>query len=185
MTSNDLFQDAQHSFVSGEFEKSVELFSKAEAEGCNPVNAYLSRGAAYLNMKDFDKAIEDFGRVLEIDTDNERAFYYRGVAHLNKGDFNEAVNDLSRSIALNHDRGAAFLARGLANAELGRDEEALRDLKTAVVFSDIEVEGFTNHFGSNRTMFDKSMALLEGERGPWRIVLDKLEAEKLRKWIEQ
>jgi hypothetical protein len=33
-------------------------------------------------------------------------------------------------------------------------------------------------------MFEKSMALLEGERGPWSIVLDEIEVEKIKKWIE-
>ena len=39
-------------------------------------------------------------------------------------------------------------------------------------------------FGENRTLFGKNMALLEGERGPWSIVLNKNEVDKLKKWIE-
>lgn len=184
MLSNDLFQEAQHSFVTGDFQKSIELFSQSEAEGCNPVNVHLSIGVAYLQLKEYDRAIEEFGKVMGIDPDNERAHYYRGVAYMNKKEYERAEKDLTRSIAQNHERGAAFFARGLTHAELGHEEEALRDFKTAVSYSDMEVGNFLNEYGSDRTMFEKSMALLEGERGPLSIVLDETEVEKVKKWIE-
>ncbi len=137
-----------------------------------------------MNIGRPDEAIEDFGRVLEIDVKNERAFYYRGIAALIKGSYELAVEDLTRSVELNHTRGVAFLARGLCFSELDRMDEASRDLKTAIAFSNIEVEKFANMFGENRTLLDKSLALLEGERGPWKIVLDEGEVNKLKKWLE-
>ena len=184
MISNELLHDAQSMFISGRPKESIELFTRAGEGGCNPITVYLSRGAAYLTLGELDKSIEDFNRVLDIDTDNERAFYYRGIAHLRKSEFNEAVDDLSTSISFNHERGAAFLARGLAYGELDRTDESLRDLKTAIAFSNREIEGFANLFGENRTLYGKSMALLEGERGPWSIVMNEDEVNKLKKWIE-
>ena len=62
-------------------------------------------------------------------------------------------------------------------------DESLKDLKNAVAFSTIEVESFANMFGNNRTFFDKSVALLEGDRGPWSIVLTDDEIAKLEKWL--
>ena len=171
-------------FATGHPMESIELFTKAEKEGCNPVTVSLSRGAAYLTAGELDKSIDDFNRVLEIDIDNERAFYFRGIAHLMKGEFVHSVADLSKSISFNHERGAAFFARGLAFAELDHTDESLRDFKTAIAFSNREIEGFTGMFGENRTLFDKSMALLEGERGPWSIVMNEEELGKLKKWIE-
>ena len=85
MTSNELLHEAKSKFATGHPRESIELFTRAEEEGCNPVTVYLSRGAAYLTTGEVDKSIEDFNRVLKIDTDNERAFYYRGIAHLRKG----------------------------------------------------------------------------------------------------
>jgi tetratricopeptide (TPR) repeat protein len=184
MTSNELLLEAKSMFATGHPEESIELFNKAEEEGCNPVTIYTSRGAAYLTIGELDKSIDDFNRVLEIDADNERAFYYRGIAHLRKGKFYEAIDDLSTSISFNHERGATFFARGLAYAELDRTDESLRDFKTAIAFSNREVESFTNLFGENRTLFGKSIALLEGERGPWSIVMNEDEVNKLKKWIE-
>ena len=184
MRSNDLFQEAQHSFVEGDLHKSIELFSEAEAEGCNPVNVHLSMGAAFLQLKEYDHAIGEFEKVLEIDSDNERGYYYRGIAHLGKGEYENAEKDLTRSIERNHERGVAFFARGLVHAELGHEEEAVRDFKTAIAFSDVAVGNFMAEYGSDRTIFQKSLALIEGERGPLSIVLNENEVEKLKKWIE-
>ncbi len=184
MRSDDLFQEAQHSFVEGDLHKSIELIEKAEAEGCNPVNVHLSMGAAYLQLKESDHAIVELEKVLEIDPENERAYYYRGIAYLRKGEYESAEKDLTRSIERNHERGVAFFARGLVHAELGHEEEAMRDFKTAIAFSDVEVGNFLAEYGSDRTMFQKSMALVEGERGSRSIVLNETEVEKLKKWIE-
>jgi tetratricopeptide (TPR) repeat protein len=184
MTTNELLYEAKTLFVTGHPKESIELFSQAQEQGANPVTASLSRGAAYLAIGELNKSLDDFNRVIEIDGGNERAFYYRGIVHLRRGEFNEAVNDLTISITSNHERGAAFFARGLAYAELDRPDESLRDLKTAIAFSNREVEGFANLFGENRTLFGKSMALLEGDRGPWSIVMNGEEVDKLKKWIE-
>ena len=80
MTSKEVFLGkAKSLFATGHPEESIQLFTKAEERGCNPVTVYLSRGAALLSIGELDKSIDDFNRVLEIDTDNERAFYYRGI----------------------------------------------------------------------------------------------------------
>jgi tetratricopeptide (TPR) repeat protein len=185
MTSTDtLFNEGKNKFETGHPEESIKLFTEAEEKGCNPVNVFLSRGAVYLIIGQLDKAINDLNRVLAIDMDNERAFYYRGVANLMQGEFVRAVSDLSKSITINHERGAVFFARGLAFAELDHTDEALRDFKTAIAFSNVEVEGFAHMLGENRTLFGKSMALIEGDRGPLSMVLNEDEVNKLNKWIE-
>ncbi len=185
MTHTDnFFHEAKSLFATGHPEESIKFFTKAEKNGCNPVTVFLSRGVALINIGQFEDSIDDFNNVLAVDTDNDRALYYRGVAHLLQGEFIEAIDDLSSSIMFNHDSGATFLARGLAHAELDHLEQSLRDLKIAVAFSNIDIEIFANPFGENRTLFGKSMALLEGDDGPWSIVMNKKEVNKLKKWIE-
>lgn len=182
-TRETFFQEAKHLFATGHPSESIELFSRAEREGCNPVNIHLSRGAAFMAMGEFGKAVDDFNMVLDIDTDNERALYFRGIAMINLERFAEAVVDLNRSISLNHERGSAFLARGIALNELGLTEGAMVDLKTAVSFSGAEVERFLNSYGSSHTFFEKYMALLEGERGPLTMVLTDDAVEKVNRYI--
>ncbi len=181
--SVELLNEAKRKFITGHPEESIDMLTKAEKEGCNPVLINLSKGAAYISLQNFDEAIENFDHVLGIDVENERAYYYRGIAYLNKGNFDMAIMDLSRSIMKNNRRGAAFLARGMAYAEIGKEEEAIGDFKTAVSLSSVEVENFGQLYGNTRTLFDKSMALLEGDRGPWRLVLTQEEIDKLKKWM--
>jgi len=182
MKSESLLREAKKLMATGHPAESIEYFNSLMDEGCNPVTVYLNRGAAYVSLARYGEAVDDFTSVLELDTDNERALYYRGVARMNLGRFEEAIEDLDRAIAINQERGTSFLARGLALSELGREDEAVRDFKTAGSLSNLEVEGFLNQFGANRTMFGKSMALLEGERGPWKYVLSPEEAEKIEEW---
>ena len=184
MTATSFLHEGKIRFASGHPEESIDLFSKAAEEGCNPVTVYLNRGAALMAMKMYKEAEADFELVLENDADNERALYYRGIAHMANGDYAEAIRDLNASLERNHNRGVAFLARGLAYAETGQEEEAVADFKNATVLSNIEVEGFMNLFGTNRSQFYRSMALLEGERGPWKMVLNDEEAEKLKNWLD-
>ena len=184
MNVDTLFREGKDRFVTGHPEESIELFTKAAEEGCNPVEVYLSRGAAYMTTGHYREAEGDFSLVIGIDTDHERAHYYRGVARLILGNFEGAVKDLTASLAINHGRGISFLARGIALAELGKEDEAVRDFKTATVFSNVEVEGFMNLFGNNRSLFNRSIALLEGDRGPWKAVMNEQEVEKIKNWLE-
>jgi len=184
MTAVSLLNEAKMRFATGHPEESIDLFNKAAEEGCNPVTVYLSRGAALVAMKLYKEAEVDFDRVLGIDPDNERAHYYRGIAHMADGAYEEAIADLNASIAHNHNRGVAYLARGIAYAETGHEEEAVEDFKNATVLSNVEVEGFMNSFGINRSQFYRSIALLEGERGPLKMVLNDEEVEKLKNWLE-
>jgi hypothetical protein len=48
MKDNDVFlSEAKSKFATGHPKKSIELFTRAEEKGCNPVTVYLNRGAAY------------------------------------------------------------------------------------------------------------------------------------------
>ncbi|MFH1215756.1 MAG: tetratricopeptide repeat protein [Pseudomonadota bacterium] len=185
MTTTELFHEGQTLFIDGHVKESIEKFTRAHDEGYDPARTYLSRGVAYLKTGEYDRAIDDFTAVLELDPDNERAYYYRGIAFLDEGDYECALEDLNHAIGMNRERGTAFLARGLAKSQLGREDEAVADFKAAVAYSDVEVGSFTNTFGSNHTLFERSMALLEGDRGPLRIVLTEEEVRKLEKWIEK
>ncbi len=183
MNGSEYFEKGQKAFISGKHEESLEMFSKALEEGYEPVKTLLSRGTVYLHMEENDRAIEDFSKVLEEDGENDRAYYYRGVVRLKKGDYQEAADDIGRSLAINSDRGAAYLARGMARAEIGEEDGAVNDFKQAMGYANVEVEKFLHMMGSHRTGFQRSMALLEGERGAVTRQLNQAEVEKLKKWM--
>ena len=184
MTTTELFHEGQDLFIGGHIEESIKAYTRAHDEGYDPVRTYLSRGAAYLRAAEYDKALDDFSAVVALDPNNERGYYYRGITYMNMRDFEHALEDLDHAIALNPERGTAFLARGLTRSELGCEEDALSDFKAAVAYSDVETSSFAHTFGNTHTLFEKSMALMEGDRGPLRIVLTEDEIKKLEKWME-
>ena len=184
MSGKELFEQGQELFIKKNFTESIEKFNSAIEEGYDPGHVHLSMGVAYLNIKEYNKAVREFSMVLEHDKDSDRAYYYRGICYLNKKDFSSAIADLNNSIARNKDRTMAYLARGIAKAEADQQQEAVEDFKQAVLRSKQEVKGFGDLFGSNMTSFDRSMALLVGERGPLHQVLTNEEIRKLKRWME-
>ncbi|MFZ5775763.1 MAG: tetratricopeptide repeat protein [Thermodesulfobacteriota bacterium] len=184
MTTNELFHEAQDFFVEGQYPESIKAFTKAHEEGYDPVRSYLSRGVAFLKNQQPEMAIDDFSAVVALDPDNDRAYYYRGIAHIGKREYEDALDDLTHSIAINPGRGVAYFARAIVESEFGCEEDALRDFQAAVAHSDRETAAFAHTFGNTHTLFDRSMALLEGERGPLSIVLTDEEVAKLEKWME-
>jgi len=182
MNTSEYFEKGQTAFVSGKHEESLDMFSKALEEGYDSVKTLLSRGTVYFHMDEHDKAIEDFSKVLE-EEENDRAYYYRGMVKLKKGEYQEAADDIGKSLAIHPDRGAAYLARGMARAEIGEEEGAVNDFKRALGYANVEVEKFLHMMGSHRTGFERSMALLEGERGAVTEELNQAEVEKLKRWM--
>lgn len=185
MDPKELFREAQLLLMQGKHAESVEAFTKAIEGGSEPFISCLSRGTAYLQLKDAGRAIEDFTRAIEVNGANARAFYYRGMAYMVKEDFERAVSDMSRAIELKPDYGAAFFARGTCHAQLENDEEATHDLRTAFSYSEAAMQGFSDTFGILRTQFDGVMALISGERKRPGAEFTKEESEQLKKWLDE
>lgn len=184
MDAREYFEKGQEAFANGNHEESLKLFEQALDGGFDPVKTLLSRGAAYLNLNRYDNAVDDFNRVVDLDPDNERAYYYRGIAKLKTKQFEQAVEDLNTSLAQNAERGASFLARGLALAEIGKDDEAVADFKKAMSYANVETEKFVDTLGGDRTAFQRSLALIEGERLPVTSELNEIEMERLLRWMK-
>ena len=60
--SKELCQMGMVAFANAQYDKSIELFSRAIAEDGNNLLAFVSRGAAYLKLDILDQAQDDFAR---------------------------------------------------------------------------------------------------------------------------
>ena len=96
MNHQQQLREAKILFASGQPDKSVESFNRAEEQGSDIVDTCLSRGAALMALRRFEDAERDFSRVLEADGDNERAYYFRGVARTALGQYQAAILDLTQ-----------------------------------------------------------------------------------------
>jgi tetratricopeptide (TPR) repeat protein len=144
--------------------------------------SHLSRGVAHLKIGELDEALADFNETVALGDNPGRACFYRGIANFNKGNFHAAIDDLTESIRFDSKRGAAFLARAIAHTELGEENEAEKDLVTAYGLNNTEIGSFMDEYAISRNMFERSMALFDGDRGPWKIVLTDDEVIRMNEW---
>jgi Flp pilus assembly protein TadD len=184
MKANDYFEDGKRLFVEGKLRDSIEAFTKAATAGYDSKISYLSRGAAYLKLRNADNAITDFGNVIALDEKNARAYYYRGMAHAQKKDYSKAVEDFTKAIELKPDEGAFLFARGASYMELGKNEEAGEDIRNATNYLEATVQGYVDTIG-DRTHLHKVLAILEGERRREMLAVDESEYESIKAMLEE
>jgi tetratricopeptide (TPR) repeat protein len=184
MKTNNFFDDGKLFFVEGKFRESIEAFTKAADGGYDKKISYLSRGAAYLKLRDSDRAVEDFSRVIALEEKNARAYYYRGMAHAQKKDYGRAVEDFTKAIRLKPDDGAALFARGASYLEMGNVDEAAEDIRNATNYLTAAVQGYADTIG-DRTHLHKVLAILEGERREEKININDSEFETIRSMLEE
>lgn len=171
MTALTAYQEGQQLMLKGDLPASIKAFTRALEGGMEVFRSYINRGTAHLKIGNLDEALVDFNAALSLDGDSGRAFFYRGIAHLNKDNYQEAIDDLSESLRIDPERGVALLARGLALTLLGHKEEADQDLAKAYAMHDTEIGSFLEEYAISSTLCERTMALFEGDHGPWNLVL--------------
>lgn len=99
----------------------------------DPENAsiYVSRGIAYMELKDFGAALKDFDMALKIKPDYAGAILARGVLHARAGRCPQAVEELLSGLKLQPENAFAIYNLGACYERLGRPEEAAAYLKKA------------------------------------------------------
>ena len=177
-------REAKILFASGQLDKSIESFNRAEEQGSDIIDTGLSRGAALMALHRFEEAERDFSNVLEADGDNERAYYFRGVARAALGQYQAAILDFTQSLRRNSERGLARLLRGLAYSELGQSNDAEQDFNSVASFSEYEMENFKNVFGVIDSPFKNTKAMVSKENGSWKNVLSDRSAQMLRNLLD-
>ena len=183
MSASDFFEEGKRFFVEGNYEKSIESFTKAAEAGHDQTISYLSRGAAFLKLRRADEAIADFSWVIDAGGDNSRAYYYRGMARAQKGDYEKAAEDFSKAIAQKPGEGTFLFARGAALIEMGKLEEAGEDIRNAANYLAAASQGYAAMIG-DRTHLDKVLAVLEGERRAGAIEINDAEFETIKQTLE-
>ena len=180
----DYIRKAKLLFASGQIRESIEQFTRAEQEGYELLDIWLSRGAALLALGHYRAAETDFSNVLEVQQENERAYYYRGIARAAQGRHQKAIGDLTASLSRNNNRGIAHLIRGLSYAELGNRSDAILDINSAGAFSDAELNSFAKLFGTIGHPFQNAKTLMAEENAPWNNLLDRSSADKLMRLLQ-
>jgi tetratricopeptide (TPR) repeat protein len=145
--------------------------------------AYLSRGVAYLRIKETDLALDDFNKAISANDKNGRAYYYRGMVWMLKDDFEKAVSDFTKALDLKKPLATAKFARATAYARLEKYDEAAADLRAVLPQMEANVQSFADSYGIVRTEMWKVMAQLSGETRTPTLDLTPEEVETVKKWL--
>lgn len=139
-----VFYTGLDSYVSKDFSKSVEEFTKAIEIDPNFVLAFVSRGAAFMKMHRIKESIADFDRAIELDPDNPKPYHLRGLARVEAEAYEEALEDFGNAIDLDPDYGPAYYSRAMLQIKLGRVDLATEDLQTVNVLIEMNTQAFAN-----------------------------------------
>jgi len=185
MEPQELFKEAQLLFLDGKDRESIEAYTKAIEAGADPYIAHLSRGVAYVKMKEVDNAIDDFNSALKANSQSFRAYFYRGMAHMMKEEFEKAVDDFTSALKLKTDYAMAMFSRAVSFARLGRYDEASKDMMVVMPVMEQGLQSFTDSYGIVRTEMWKVMAQMSGEARTPTLELGEKEMDTLKKWLHQ
>lgn len=103
--ATELFKQAKEREKNCEYERAVELYSKAIAEDEGRIAAYLQRGKCLQMLNEHARAIPDFDRCCDLirkapDLDRKlmyQALYYLGRSRLDEGNYGLAVDVFSQA----------------------------------------------------------------------------------------
>jgi tetratricopeptide (TPR) repeat protein len=185
MDTQEMIRHAQLLLVEGKDRESIEAFTKALESGADPYIVYLSRGVAYMKIKEIDSARNDFSQAIHANSKSPRAYFYRGTVYMMKEEFENSVSDFSKALEYKPDYAMAKFSRAVAYARLGNFEESSKDMAAVMPQMEQSMQSFADSYGIVRTEMWKVMAQLEGEGKVPTLSLKEKDIETLKKWLEK
>jgi tetratricopeptide (TPR) repeat protein len=114
-----------------DYERAVQLISKAISINPNVASAYSNRGNAFKGLGRLEEALASYDGAIALKPDSED-YYNRGNALRELGRVDEALVSYNKAVALKPDFAEALSNRGNALKELERPEEALASYDKAI-----------------------------------------------------
>lgn len=121
----DSYEKASYFRFTGQFQLSIDAYSKAIEILPEFAAAYRNRGRLYLSyLKDRPTAISDFNSAL-------RAYNRNARKHMKSGEFEHCIEDTGAALTLNAEYPDAYYQRAACRVGLGQQDKAREDLVTA------------------------------------------------------
>ena len=139
-----LFEEGIGFTNSGEYQKGIEVLSKAIRIYNKFGPAFSIRSIAYMGIGENKRAISDINRAIKIDPEEGRYYYQRGEMYNISGDFQKAIEDFSQAIKIYPDMTEAYNSRGNIYRELGKYKEAIQDYTKVISLDDGHVQAYNN-----------------------------------------
>ncbi|HMR18571.1 MAG TPA: tetratricopeptide repeat protein [Sphingobacterium sp.] len=91
----------------------IEAYSKAIDINDNHSKSFISRGSAYLDLKEYAKAIDNYSKGIEIEPHNPLIYTYRGRAYYDDDNIEKALADYNTALQMDNELTLAYIYRGL------------------------------------------------------------------------
>jgi len=119
-------------YKSGSYDKAIIEYTAAINNNREFIEAFISRGHAWLKKKEYSRAIEDYTQSIRLDGKRAELYNYRGfarseLARTRPSEFNVAIEDYSRAIALNANYADALINRSHAYYQIGNYDKVIED----------------------------------------------------------
>ena len=110
-TARKMFDKGVAAYVKNDYQKSVDLFSRAIQYDPSLALFYVCRGAASLKLEKVSEALDDFNQAIDLDPSYARAYHLRGLAYEKFGEFARAFQDFDRSLEIDPEYAAVYQCR--------------------------------------------------------------------------
>ena len=131
-SAKDFYNSGKTKTYSDKFSAAILDFDKAIELDPNYLDAYVSRGFAYLKLKDFTLCLIDFNKAIEIAPDQGYLYDYRGFLYNNIKQYDKSAVDYNKAIELDPKFKDSFVNRGINYLDLNKHDEAIADFNTAM-----------------------------------------------------
>ncbi|KAL3230034.1 Heat shock protein STI1 [Nakaseomyces bracarensis] len=135
-TADDYKQQGNAAFSAKDYEKAIEMFSKAIEVSETPNHVFYSnRSASYASLKKFNEALSDAKECVQINPTWSKGYNRLGAAHLGLGDLDEAEGSYKKALELDANNQAA--KDGLDQVHRTQESrQGMPDLGLSKMFSD-------------------------------------------------
>ena len=124
----------------GQFDASIEAFSRALTIQPDYADAYNNKGLVLKDQGKLEVAIKAYNKALAIKPDHADAYYNMGNALQEQGKLEEAIEAYNKALTIKPDYAGAYNNMGNALQEQGKLEEAIEAYNKALAIKPDEVE---------------------------------------------
>ncbi len=96
----DYLLQGDSQYAKGNFNKAIQLYTKAISVNPNNCTAYNNRGLVYYELKDYSTAISDYSTAIGKQPNCLGTIINRGVSYSRLGDYKNASKDARKACAL-------------------------------------------------------------------------------------
>jgi tetratricopeptide (TPR) repeat protein len=127
-----LVERAKEALEKSDWDRAIDLATKAIARNPKVAMAWCHRGTARLNRGELDLAIADSAKAIELAPGLAAAWCNRGGARVRKGDMDGGLADLTKALELDPGFAMAWSNRGAAHLGQGDNPGARSDCSRAL-----------------------------------------------------